>query len=146
MLLDIDKQFKLVFQLSEEHKKNFYLVKETQELTLDKSRPFMGLKGTFGLYGSEEWWNSIKNGRIKSYIITGKICRLYEAGQDNEGEINSFTLISDSKKLWDEGIYLNNSNDISLFKIGKRVKILYILNELKSGGYLESVLEMVVEI
>lgn len=46
--------------LSEELKDNPEQIAMTQSLTLDKSRPYMGLKVTNDLFGSKEWWDSIK--------------------------------------------------------------------------------------
>ena len=35
-------------------------VRDAQALTLDGSRPLMGLAGTYGLFGSAEWWGNLK--------------------------------------------------------------------------------------
>ena len=47
---------KLVYLLSEELKADPEYVSLTQALTLDKSKPYVGLNGTYGLFGSQEWW------------------------------------------------------------------------------------------
>ncbi|MEE6076424.1 hypothetical protein [Avibacterium paragallinarum] len=77
-----------------------------------------------------------KKNRIKSKIISGVITSLYKAGQDNSNEINSFNFISEDGVLLSSSIYINNKKDINLFSKGKRVKILYIYDELKSGALL----------
>lgn len=59
MLLKMDKDMKLVFDLRKENEYNKDHVKAVQELTLNKNK-MMGLKGTFGLYNSDEWWENIK--------------------------------------------------------------------------------------
>lgn len=67
MFLQLDKSpvpIKLVYQLSEELRKNPRLVELAQAMTLENSKPFAGLKGTYGLYGSEESWSNIRNGVI----------------------------------------------------------------------------------
>ncbi len=67
-LLDIENQersMKLVYTLSEALKNDPEHVRLAQELTLDESRPLMGLKGTHGLFGCDEWWNSIYTKKMK---------------------------------------------------------------------------------
>ncbi|MEE3622319.1 hypothetical protein V2H37_12215, partial [Avibacterium paragallinarum] len=76
MFLKLDKHMKLVFDLKKQNECNKEHVQSVQKLTLNKSK-MMGLKGTFGLYNSDEWWKNIKNKKIKSKIISGVITDLY---------------------------------------------------------------------
>lgn len=131
MLLSIDKGFKLVYQLSHEIEQDPTYMELIQKVTLDPNKPNIGLKGSLGLYGSDIWWDNIKNGKMKSSIIKGVIIRCYKAGQDGVGTINSFELILSNGKLWDESIYVNNKSDISLFKVGHEVIIFYAHDERK---------------
>lgn len=85
----------------------------------------VGLKGTLGLYSSNEWWKNIENGNFRELTTTGIISRLYTAGQDNNGKINSFDMIDNNGNTISSGIYLNNQNDLYLFEIGK--KFLYFI-------------------
>lgn len=62
---------KIVYHLSVELKTNLERISLTQALTLDTSRPSMGLKGNLGLFGSGEWWNNIKNGTMPLLRISG---------------------------------------------------------------------------
>lgn len=60
MLLNLEETkipMKMVFLLSEELKMNPGRVALTQALTLNSSKPMMGLKGIHGLFGSQEWWH-----------------------------------------------------------------------------------------
>lgn len=71
---------------------------------------------------------------------------MYKAGQDNSNEVNSFYFISENGKLLSSSIYINDRKDIKLFSEGKRVKILYIYDELKNGNFVDLVVEMAISI
>lgn len=53
-LRDSPVAMKFVYLLSTELKSDPEYVMLVQRLTLDQSKPFMGLKGTHGLFGSKE--------------------------------------------------------------------------------------------
>jgi hypothetical protein len=113
----------------------------------------MGLKGNHGLFGSDEWWESIRSGRIKTVCHSGVIERTYFAGQDSRlgSQVNSFSLRTANGSLIDQSIYAKRKNDRNLFVCGATVVMLSALDELKSqpgvdGGtnYLLKLLEMAV--
>ena len=83
---------------------------------------------------------------LPNRIINGEIIRLYKAGQDDNRGINSFELILGNGNKWSSGIYVNDESDFKLFKIGKKVSIFYILEELKTGDIIDLVVEMAVSI
>ena len=89
---------------------------------------------------------NIKKGVFPNRIINGEIIRLYKAGQDNIRGFNSFELMLDNGNKWSSGIYVNDESDFKLFKIGKKVSIFYILEELKTGDVIDLVVEMAVSI
>lgn len=141
-------ELRLVYELLEELKHDHEQVAMAQALTKDDSKSF-GLKGTHGLFGSEEWWENIKNGVMPTRHISGVIDRLFVSGQEQDSEENAFDLLLDDGSIHTESIFVNNKSDIDLFKKGSRVEVLYALDELKSdspGGanYSEIVLEMAV--
>ncbi|MFW2073062.1 hypothetical protein ACG9Y7_06410 [Acinetobacter gerneri] len=111
-------------------------VKKVQALTLNQSRPMHGLKGTYGLYGSQEWLNNLDAGIIPQVKISGIIQRIYTVDMDN-GEVPDTIDIKldDSGKIVSKGIFVNNKANITLFKVGKRVDILYYLEEMKAMDY-----------
>lgn len=156
MLLDLNKvalPMKLVYQLSEELKTDLERVALTQALTLNKSKPYMGLKGTHGLFGSEEWWGNIHQQRIPLLFLSGIIRRAYLAGQDEYGLNNTIDILLDDGSVHSVGIYVNNENDIELFRVGSIASIVYALDELKDqpaldGGinYSKVALEMAVSL
>ena len=157
MLLELEKApvpMKLVYLLSEELKKNTKRMALAQALTLDKSRPTMGLKGTHGLFGSQEWWDNIEKREMPLLFLSGIIQRTYVAGQDPSPRDNSFSLLLDNGSIHEESIYhYTNKEDKNLFRVGSRVDIVYALDEMKQqpapdGGvnYLDITLEMAVSL
>ncbi|OCG76680.1 hypothetical protein A9G42_07365 [Gilliamella sp. Nev6-6] len=134
MLLKLETSkvpMKMVFLLSKELKNNPERVALTQALTLDKSKPTMGLKGTNGLFGSKEWWNSIEQGRIPLLFISGIIKKAYVAGQDPSNFNNTVDLLLEDGTIQSVGIYTNKKEDSKLFKIGYSASIVYALDEMK---------------
>ena len=126
MLLKLENSkvpMKLVYLLSEELKDNPEQIAMTQSLTLDKSRPYMGLKGTNGLFGSKEWWDSIKQGKMPLLHVSGVITRTYVAVQDPYFVDNAFSLLLDDGSEVEESIYNYINYKIkSFFKKGLKLK------------------------
>ncbi len=67
MFLKLEKikhPMKIVYRLSEKLKADPEYMTLVQALTLDNSRPYVGLNGTYGLFGSQKWWESIEQGKM----------------------------------------------------------------------------------
>ncbi len=148
-----DIALQVVYQLAVELAGDPAQVKAVQTLTKDQSRPFMGLRGKYGLFGSDEWWRNIQNGVLPTRHISGTIKRLFHSGQEQESEINTFELLLGEGLLHIESIYTNDKANRNLFKVGSRVEILYVLDELKMQpaanseiNYSEIVLEMAIQV
>jgi hypothetical protein len=97
MFIDVSafsRPLTLVYELSEELKRDPRRVAKTQALTMNRERPLLGLKGVGGLFGSPEWWGSIASGKIETRTLAGTIAETYFAGQDARwgDEVNSFCL------------------------------------------------------
>jgi hypothetical protein len=156
MLLKLDNTkipMKLVYSLSDELKEKPEQIALTQALTLDSSRPNMGLKGNNGLFGSDEWWDSIAQKKMLLLSVSGVITRTYVAGQDPSLLDNSFSLSLDDGSTCEESIYSYiKEEDKKLFRIGSKVEIIYARDELKrrmtsgEAAYLNIVLEMAVSL
>lgn len=156
MLIDIDRKkypMKLVYSLSEHLEKNPRMVALAQNLTLDKSRPLMGLRGACGLFASTEWWSNINQGKLLLRRFSGIIVDSYVSGQDSSLYNNTIDLLSEDGVLHSCGIYVNDPADADLFKVDRSAEIVYALDELKlqpaeDGGinYLEIALEMAVSL
>ena len=129
MLLDINEDFKLVYDLSIEIERDPSFMHLVQQVTLDPNKPHVGLKGNLGLYGSELWWENIKNKVMKTNIIRGVIKRCYKAGQDSQDSVNSFELILPDGRTWNESIYTNNKKILTFLKLV--MKLLYFMHMMK---------------
>lgn len=148
-----DSGLKLVYTLSAELKGDPAYVRDVQSLSLDNDRPLTGLKPTHGLFGSDEWWESINSGRIRTVHVKGTIRELIFAGQDARwgDSVNSFKLEKEDGSSVLEGIYVQEKVDRKLFRVGAKVSCWYALLELKrqpapdgTVDYAQTVLEMAV--
>ncbi|MBB4656720.1 hypothetical protein GGR73_003293 [Xanthomonas sp. F14] len=148
-----DPTLTVVYELSNELRDDPEHVQIVQALSLNNDKPFLGLKPVNGLFGSNEWWESIKSGHIKTVHVTGTIRDLVFAGQDSRwgDSVNSFNLKQDDGTVVLESIYAHEKHDRKLFRVGAKVSCWYALLELKSqpapdGGvnYARTLLEMAV--
>ncbi|QQP95120.1 hypothetical protein [Lysobacter enzymogenes] len=127
------------------------LVRDTQALTLDQSKPGMGLKGTWGLFGSPQWWKSVRTGAIPRKSVSGVVTAVFEAGQDRSGSPNSFTLLTERGEEVSESMYSDTPDAMREFQVGKSVEIEYLFDELKERApdgaptYLDIVLRVSIE-
>lgn len=127
---------KLVYLLSEELKADPEYVSLTQSLILDKSRHYFGLNGAYGLFGSQEWWDSITQGKMPLLSLSGVIKKAYVAGQDPSDFNNTIGLLLDDGSIQSVGIYTNQDEDLIFFDKGHRASIVYALDELKPKAML----------
>jgi hypothetical protein len=121
---------KTLFNLREELLANPQRVEKTRALTLDKSRPHMGLLGKYGLFGSDEWWNNIQSEAMPLLRLSGVVERVYASGQD-QVDVNTVDIRLADGSQRSIGIYVNDKSDLSLFQVGRTVSIVYALDELK---------------
>lgn len=113
---------KTVFRLQEELQTNPQRVEKTQSLTLNASKPTMGLSGKYGLFGSSEWWDSIAAGKMPLQRLSGVIVRAYVAGQDPDN-INTIDIRVTDGSVQAVGIYLYDKADLPLFRVGHAVQL-----------------------
>lgn len=144
-------EMRCVYSLARDLELNPRKAELAQKLTLDPARPTMGLKGTCGLFGSEDWWRNVDSGKLAAKRVAGVIVDAYVAGQDLTENINTVDVEGEDGAVRSVGIYVNNPLDVSLFKVGADVEIVYVLDELKSSidgraEYLEIALEMFVSV
>ena len=126
-------ELELVYEFSKDMLNNPDMIKDTHKLTLDKSRPFMGIRGDKGLFATQEWWNNIHDRVIPSEIKSGVITRTYVAGMESLGQVNSFEYLDEEGNSHDEGIYTLNTNQRNLFKLNHLVVIYYAYDEMKAS-------------
>jgi hypothetical protein len=154
-LKDVGQPMRIVYDLRDELRAKPEHVAQVQAMTLNDARPLLGLKGKNGLFGSDAWWESIRDGRIKTKVISGVITELFFAGQDSRwgDQVNSFWLRLKDGSTQQESIYAAQKPDRKLFVVGATVVVAYVLDELKkqpasdgSINYCETVLEMAVSL
>jgi hypothetical protein len=150
-----DQPMRVVYTLRDKLRADPGYVAQVQAMTLNAERPLLGLKGKHGLFGSDAWWESIREGRIKTKVISGVITELFFAGQDSRwgDQVNSFWLKLDDGSTLQEGIYATQKADRRLFVVGATVACAHALDELKKqpgpGGttnYAEASLEVAVSV
>jgi hypothetical protein len=134
----------LVYQLDIELAANPAQIRNAQALTLNPSKPSQGLKGTHGLYGSDEWWASINEGRIPVRILSGRIARLFVAGQDEDGN-NTCEFVTPQGETLQEGMYFNTLAGHDEYRVGSEIHCRYAFDEWKAahpfaGSHLSGVL------
>ncbi|TDP71062.1 hypothetical protein [Roseateles toxinivorans] len=123
---------KRVYELSKELADNPARIAKTQALTLNADKPLLGLLGDHGLFGSREWWLSIKEGRIEVRVYKGTIQRLYVAGQDaEEDDGKDFEYLCDDGSVRRESCVANDHVDLGLYREGATVALAYALDKLK---------------
>lgn len=146
MLNENSKNIKVTFDLRDEMRINPNRIKRIQSLTLDQNKPYTGLSGKNGLFCSDDWWDNIKNGKIETKIISGRISRLYRSGQDDMGKENSFVLNLGNNLSIEESIYMLKPEDLHLFQVNSEVIIMYAYDYLKSGELLDIVVKMAIRL
>lgn len=131
-----------IYLLSKELTDDPDQVRQTQELTLDRSRPQLGLKGSCGLFASTEWWEAISRGTIPTRTISGRILKVYVTGMERGLVPNTIDIGTDTGEEHVADIYVNSRKDRSEFRAGRWVEIVYALDDLKAGGALEIPIEV----
>ena len=112
-------------------------VADAQALTLDDARPGFGLKGAYGLFGSDEWWGNLKTGRMPTVIYEGEIESLQFEGMHNEGR--SFTLRLTKGGHYTYSCVANEKSDMKAYTVGRKVRVTTYSEPMKSGSDLECV-------
>jgi len=118
-------------------------VADTQALTLDTSRPHMGLAREYGLYASEEWWANLKSGAMLTNIYEGPIADRRFIGMHNE--TRAFTLDLGDGENFTYDLMANRKEDKNLYRIGKVVRVTTFMQPKKTGELLESLWRVEIE-
>jgi hypothetical protein len=83
-----------------------------------------GLEPDVALYGSDEWWRAVDDGRIATHSVSGTISRVYMSGH---GDWPEFEVDSGGEKTrW------TRVGDQSLYEPGRPVKVEYVLQKLRT--------------
>jgi len=120
-------------------------IRKVQRATL-KTTDY-GLVPEQGLFGSDEWWDAIRAGRLPTVRVEGVISRVYMGSMNDwpEFEIDS----NGRKTTWTRSVH--RREDDQFYAVGKRVSLDYVIQKFKKDlanrGKLETevVLRIVVE-
>lgn len=119
-------------------------VADTQALTQDDTRPLMGLKGVYGLFGSAEWWSNLKSCVMPITIYEGEIGSLQFESMNNEGR--SFTLMLKGGGTYTYSCVANEKADLGAYAVGCQVRVTTFTEPKKNGEGLEMVWTVEIEI
>ena len=108
-----------VYDLAEDYE----TIRLIQRATLNTKE--FGLEPEVALYGSDEWWRAVKDGRIPTHSVSGVISSVYMTGHGDwpEFEIDS----GNEKSRW------TRSGDQSLYGSGRRVKVEYVVQKRRTN-------------
>src|SRR5215813_14393624 len=137
-----------VYSLRHELERDAEYLKRVQALSLDTSRPNMGLSARLGLYGSDEWWRNVESAVIPRANYSGIITETFYAGMDSDRRHNSFRMKTDNGRDYSYSMVPENSSYKGLYRVGHRAEITTIFEELKSRSAdgAREVLELPLEI
>jgi hypothetical protein len=99
------------------------LVTQVQKATLETED--YGLVPEIALYGTQEWWAAIADGRIERMQIEGRISRVYMSGHNDWPEFE--VECNGEKTRW------TRCGDDSQYKVGRRVRIEYVWQKAKKA-------------
>jgi hypothetical protein len=108
-----------VYDLSDDDE----LVAKVQDATLNTTD--FGLVPEIALYGSTEWWEAVSSGLIQKQEIAGRITGMFSSGDSNwpQFEIDA----KGEKSVW------TRLGDDSLYEVGRRVKLEYVVQKPKKS-------------
>src|SRR6267154_6095724 len=104
-----------VYSLRQELENDAEHLNRVQALSLDRSKPHMGLSTRLGLYGSDEWWRNVESGVIPRAIYSGLITEIFYAGMDSDRRYNSFRMKTDDGREYSYGMVPENSSYKGLY-------------------------------
>lgn len=140
----VESGYKLVYNLKDYLLVNQDWIDGAQETTLDESST-AGLKGNYGLFGSDEWWENIENGNIETYVVSGTIMGLNEENTFMEAnKVTTIKLDNEEREIYGGVDFTNEEIEIryrSLFKVGNKIVTLYILDKLKEDNTWNDIIE-----
>jgi hypothetical protein len=103
-------------------------LRRMQEASL--SHPFLGLKITHGLVGSQAWWDNIASGGIAVHSVRGVVRGLW-LGMYNS-EPGSFAMELSDRTWFRSMTMLEAAESVEKFTLGRFVETDYVIQELKS--------------
>ena len=120
----------IVFRLRDELRNNLEHVRTMRRLTLDPLQPDRGLSGTYGLFGSREWWSNIALGKLPLQRVSGKVERFQLAGPDRHA-LHVLEIRALDGSLHGVDIHAAGAPGLPLLQVGQDVSVLCALDECK---------------
>jgi hypothetical protein len=138
-----------VFSLRDRLKNDPQYVAAVQARTLDGSKLPGGLKGVYGLFGSDQWWKSIAEGVAPVTRLSGTILSVAPEGMHNEGR--GFEMKMPDGSSYKYSCVVNRKEDRKRYVIGKKIEVVYVTEPLKNpvpvaNGRPQTLADTVVEI
>lgn len=109
-------------------------VRDTQALTLDKSKSF-GLEGKYGLYGSKQWWDNLQSAVIPTKEYEGVIQSLGFVGMHNE--TSAFTMKTREGEEFTFDLMANDKQGLKKYITGRKIRLIFIEEVKKNGEVLD---------
>lgn len=143
---------KTIFSLREQINQDPAYVAAVQARTLDNSSLPGGLKGTYGLFGSEVWWENIAKKVANVIRLDGVITRVYFEGMHNEGR--GFEMRREDGSVYKYSCVANEKKNLKRYTVGKKIELIYVVEELKNPiqvgaagleNYTDTILEISIE-
>jgi len=108
-------EMKNIYSLAKDVKK----IAAIQEATLNTDK--YGVSTNHGLFGSNEWWNSISSGSLETRTVEGEISRVYMTGHNDfpQFDIDSDGVVTSWIREGKEKLYLK----------GSQIKLEYVLTK-----------------
>jgi hypothetical protein len=115
----------IVYQLQLNQK----FIDQVQKATLTTKE--FGLQPTHGLFGSPEWWENIKAGKLQMHTVRGVIEQVY-MGSQNDWPMCEVLSDDGEKSRWTREVQ-DFSLD-SLYRVGARIEIDYVFQKSKADA------------
>lgn len=120
----------LVYSLREKLNSDPKYVAAVQARTLDNRELPGGLKGVYGLFGSDQWWRRIADGTAPVTRLKGTIASLYLEGMENEGR--GFEMRMPNGSSYKYGCVFNRKDDRKKYAVGKEIEVVFVTEPLKN--------------
>jgi hypothetical protein len=122
----------LVYSLREKLKSDPKYVAQVQAVTLGHYKPNLpgGLKGVYGLFGSDQWWKNIADGLAPVTRLKGTITGVHFEGMQNEGR--RFEMRMPDGSTYQYSCVANQKLDRKRYVTGKAIEFVYLTEPLKN--------------
>ncbi|MBS1801685.1 MAG: hypothetical protein JSS95_17880 [Acidobacteria bacterium] len=91
-----------------------------------------GIQQTHGLFGSPEWWDNIRDGKLRLYTVRGVIKSAFMAGHNDWPMCE---VLSDDGALSQWTREMNDAASDSLYRAGTKIEIDYVLQQSKPDSW-----------